>query len=385
VSRTGASATSHSSGPWLAALLVLCACEERDTSSPSIPAVVRLEELPSAPAPANNASTPEKAELGRHLFYDVRLSAERNVSCASCHQQEHAFSDTVSTSVGTTGARTSRNSMSLVNSGYAATLTWFNPLLHDFEAQALVPLVGESPVELGMSNRDDLLRARMLSVPLYRTLFAAAFLGQVEPYTMQNVAAALSAFQRTLVSARAPYDYYLAGDEGALGLSAKAGLALFSSSRFGCTKCHGGMFLSSAMGEPGEGTPQPVFENNGLRNDHPPEHQGLYELTGDVNDIGKFKPPSLRNIALTAPYMHDGSLGTLDEVLDHYASGGLDSETKSPHVTGFKLSEREREALRAFFDSLTDEELLTDPRFANPWSAAEMADGTGSAAVRAAE
>jgi cytochrome c peroxidase len=362
------------------ALLTLGACQPSDEVALG-PLVV--PELAAAPAPATNPTTPEKVELGRHLFYDVRLSWHRNVSCASCHQQSHAFSDTLTSSFGTTGARTARNSMSLVNSGYAATLTWFNPLLHAFEAQALVPLVGESPVELGMSNRDDLLRARMLAEQRYPALFAAAFPGQAEPYTMQNVAAALSSFQRTLVSARAPYDRFLAGDKGALSREAQAGLALFSSSRLGCTSCHGGLFLSSAMAAPGEGSPTPRFENNGLRAEHPPEHQGLYELSGDPADVGKFKPPSLRNIALTAPYMHDGSLRSLSDVLDHYARGGLPSATKSPLVTGFTLSAEERVELLAFFDSLTDEALLVDPRFASPWSAAEIANATDGLQLRA--
>jgi cytochrome c peroxidase len=346
----------------LALLFALCACVEPE---------VRIAELPASPAPESNPLTPEKAELGRHLFYDARLSAQRNVSCASCHRQSHAFSDTLISSVGTTGAHTFRNSMSLVNSGYAATLTWFNPLLVDFEAQALVPLVGEAPIELGMSNRDDLLRARLLSEPRYPPLFASAFPGQAEPYTLQNVAAALAAFQRTLVSARAPYDHFLAGDERALTKSAKAGLERFEA--LGCKNCHAGLFLSSAMAAPHEGTPQARFENNGLRGDYPPEHYGLFELSGDSNDLGKFKPPSLRNIALTAPYMHDGSLRTLDDVLDHYARGGVPSATRSPHVTGFTLSAQDRADLLAFFDSLTDKELLDDPRFASPWSLEDRA------------
>ena len=359
-------------GPRLAAFLALCACGGSDASRE----VVQLASLPPAPAPASNPFTPEKAELGRHLFYDVRLSAQRNVSCASCHRQANAFSDTTSTSLGTTGVPTSRNSMSLVNSGYAATLTWFNPLLHSLEAQALVPLVGESPVELGMSGRDGLLRARMLSEPRYQALFAAAFPGQSEPYTLQNVAAALSTFQRTLVSLRAPYDRFLAGDERALDASAQAGLALFSSARLGCTHCHGGLLLSAAMATPSEGAPRARFENNGLRADHPPAHVGLFELSGDPRDLGKFKPPSLRNVAVTAPYMHDGSLASLGDVIDHYARGGVASATKSPHVTGFALTAQERDDLLAFFDSLTDEPLQTDPRFASPWSATDLANAT---------
>jgi cytochrome c peroxidase len=350
-----------------------CAGIEGQAQNSVADASVAIAELAPSPAPDRNPTTAEKVELGRHLFYDPRLSRERNVSCASCHRQELAFSDSTALSRGTTGQPTARNSMSLVNSGYAATLTWFNSVLHDFEGQALVPLVGESPVELGMSDRDDLLRARMLSEPRYVALFAAAFPGQEEPYTLQNVAAALSSFQRTLVSARAAYDAYAAGDQGAISAAAKRGLALFSSARLGCTACHGGLFFSAAMAAPHEGTPKPRFENNGLYSEFPQQHQGLRELTGKPEDLGKFKPPSLRNIALTGPYMHDGSLATLEAVLDHYERGGQPSATKSAHITGFALSATERRDLLAFFDSLTDHALVSDGRFANPWSAAEIA------------
>jgi cytochrome c peroxidase len=363
------------------ALFALAACSPAE----AVPSEVTLAELAPAPAPADKPTTPAKVELGRHLFYDVRLSAKNNVSCASCHRQANAFSDPRRASVGTTGALTSRNSMSLVNSAYAATLTWFNPLLHELEAQALVPLVGESPVELGMSSRDDLMRARLLSDPAYERLFMAAFPNESEPYTMQNVAAALSSFQRTLVSARAPYDRFLAGDERALSASAQAGLELFASERLGCSHCHGGLFFSSAMAAPHEGTATPRFENNGLHADYPPEHQGLFEFTAESSDLGKVKPPSLRNIAVTGPYMHDGSLPTLDAVLDHYARGGVPSASKSPHVKGFDLDPQGRADLLAFFDSLTDHALLADPRFANPWPPDALAHASDALEARRAD
>lgn len=352
----------------LVVLLMLCACEAHEEAASS---ESRSMELAPAPAPPSNPFSEAKAELGRHLFYDKRLSARNDVSCASCHAREHAFSDTVRTSTGTNGARGVRNAMSLVNSGYAATLTWFNPLIESFEAQALVPLVGENPVELGMANRDDIMRARLLSEPRYVTLFSAAFPGVDEPYTFVNVAAALATFQRTLVSMRAPYDSWRAGDPRALDATARAGFALFSSPRLGCSHCHGGQLFSSAMASPSEGAPVSRFENNGLRADFPPEHQGLFEFTHDPRDLGKHRPPSLRNVSLTAPYMHDGSLATLNDVLDHYARGGVHSASKSEHITGFSLSDEERAQLLAFLASLTDEALLDDPRFADPWLESE--------------
>jgi cytochrome c peroxidase len=315
----------------------------------------------------DNPLTPAKVELGRHLFYDVRLSANENTSCATCHQRERAFTDGLARSRGTTGQLTARNTMSLVNSAYAATLTFNNFVLVDLEGQALVPLFGESPIEHGLVHHDARALKRLQDEPRYPPLFAAAFPNDAAPFSILNVVRALASFERTLVSARSPYDRFMAGDADALSGSAQRGLNAFQSARLGCTKCHGGFFFSNALAFPSESGPKPVFENNGLYATYPRGNTGIHELSGRAEDIGKFKPPSLRNVALTGPYMFDGSLATLEEVVDHYARGGQPSATKSPFISGFTLSAAERSELLAFLNSLTDRALIEDERFADPW------------------
>jgi cytochrome c peroxidase len=257
--------------------------------------------------------------------------------------------------------------MSIVNVGYGASLTWANSVLTTLERQALVPLFADQPVELGMSGRDGVLLARLRAAPRYPALFAAAFPERTDPFSLDAVLKALAAFQRDLSSLAADYDHYLAGDEDALADDARRGLALFASPRLACTRCHDGPLLSNAMALPEQGSPALRFENNGLYASYPKGNQGLIELTGRAEDDGFFKPPSLRNVAVTAPYMHDGSLPTLDAVLDHYARGGAAHPLKSEHVRGFVLSAGERADLLAFLHALTDERVLNEPRWADPW------------------
>ncbi|MFM8411772.1 MAG: MbnH family di-heme enzyme, partial [Alphaproteobacteria bacterium] len=302
--------------------------------------------------PADNPMSQVKVELGRRLFYDVRLSRNGTQACASCHRQELAFSDGATTSRGSTGELTPRNSPSLANAVYNPTLTWMNPLLDTFEKQALVPLFGESPVELGFGGREDELAARVAADPVYRSMFDEAFPGEAEPVSVGNLVKALGAFQRTLVSGSSPYDRWVAGEEDALSASAKRGKDLFFSELLECRHCHGGLNFASALqhdGSPREKTP---FENNGLYDvggtgAYPAPNVGLVEFTGDVRDSGRMKPPTLRNIALTAPYMHDGSIATLEGVVEHYARGGRKTDSgpaagdgalspyKSTFITGF--------------------------------------------------
>lgn len=315
---------------------LLAACAEGEAALPRA-----LPALAQAPAPPENPFTEAKFELGRHLFYDVRLSRNQDVACASCHRQELAFTDGEPTSLGTTGQRTRTNSMSIVNSGYAATLTHANFVLTDFERQALVPLFGEDPVEQGMSGRDALLLERLRAEPRYAPLFAAAF---PDGATLQSVVLALATFQRGLVSARSAYDQHLAGDESAFSAAAARGAQSFVA--HGCPGCHGGFFFSSAMER--DAVPVPRFE----RSWRPPADvaQGLELLTGKQEDRGKFKPPSLRNVALTAPYLHDGSIETLEALL-----------------AGYEIPPDEHPDLLAFLESLSDYALLEDARFADPW------------------
>jgi len=341
--------------------------------------------MPRPLEPRDNPTTAAKVELGRRLFYDKRLSLNRTLSCASCHRQELAFTDGRAVSPGALGDRTPRNAMSLANVAYAPVLTWANPILHSLEQQALVPLVGTEPIELGMAGLDDELAARLRADPVYPPLFARAFPESPTALSLKTVVRALAAFERTLISARSPYDRYrYEGDVAAISESAIRGEALFFGERLECHHCHGNFNLNDSMMHERNRIGEIAFHNTGLYNldgkgAYPGDNTGLEEHTGRPEDMGRFKAPSLRNVAVTAPYMHDGSIATLDGVLDHYAAGGRtitggphagvgrNNPLKSSFVSGFTLSAEERADLLAFLRSLTDEELLKDPRFSDPW------------------
>lgn len=330
---------------------------------------------PTPRVPASNPMTIAKVTLGRWLFYDTALSGNGTQACAACHDQAHAFADSRPRAIGSTGQRHARGSMSLVNVAYASTLTWSNPDMKMLEDQALVPMFGDQPIELGLPPRDSAWLARLRVRPEYRRMFSAAFGDSSDPFTVTNVTKALASFERSIVSARSPYDRYIDGDEQAISPSARRGEQLYFSPRLGCFRCHGSFTLSQPPDFDGrtdvERGEAPLFQNNGLYAypgsiREPGPHSGVFAVTRQPLDLGKFKPPTLRNIAVTAPYMHDGSLASLDEVLDHYARGGREHPTKSSIVRGFSLSLSERGDLLAFLNSLTDEALLADPRFADP-------------------
>jgi cytochrome c peroxidase len=319
-------------------------------------------------------------ELGRHLFYDTRLSANNTQSCGSCHSQERAFTDGRATAQGSTGELHRRNSMSLANVAYVASLTWANPVLPDLEAQALVPIFGEHPVELGLAGKEELLLQRLSEDASYRKRFAEAFPDEEQPVSMASVVRAIAAFERTLLSGGSPYDRYTYRDElDALSLSAKRGMTLFFSERLECFHCHQGFSFTDSVKSKLTAFPEVTFHNTNLYNvdghgAYPTTDQGLREFTGKPEDMGRYRAPTLRNIAVTAPYMHDGSIATLSEVLDHYAAGGRasahgagPSPFQSEFVRGFTLTDQEKLDVLAFLESLTDPEFLTDPRFSDPF------------------
>lgn len=338
--------------------------------------------FPLPPVPADNPVTEAKVDLGRHLFYDTRLSGNGTQSCGSCHQQARAFTDGRAGSVGSTGQVHRRSSMSLVNVAYARSLTWANPALTRLEDQALVPMYGDDPVELGLARSDEWLEALRRDAT-YQRLFPAAF-PAAGPVTRHHVVSALATFERALVSAGSPYDrYHFDRDDGAISDSARRGEVLFHSRPLSCFTCHGGVHFSNAMGG-SRRSALVELHNTGLYNvagllSYPAADTGLYELTHAEEDVGRFKAPTLRNVALTAPYMHDGSVATLEEAIDHYAAGGRtivdgpnrgagrDNPGKSRGVGGFALTAAQRADLLAFLQSLTDEAFLHDPRFADPW------------------
>lgn len=341
--------------------------------------------VPMPVVPADNPQTEATFQLGRHLFYDPILSGNQTQSCASCHLQDLAFTDGLARAVGSTGEVHPRGSMSLANMAWTPRLTWANPLLDSLERQAMLPIFGEEPiVELGMAGREVELLERLRTHDTYPDLFARAFPEDDDPITVWSLVRALAAFQRGLVSWDSPWDRYLRG-EGALTEAQQAGAELFFSERLECFHCHGGSNFTDTVLHTGLVEAEVAFHNTGLYNldgegAYPPENPGVLEITGRASDMGRFRAPTLRNIAVTAPYFHDGSAATLDDVIDHYAAGGrrIDegpfagdgslSPLKSEFLVGFVLTDDEREHLKAFLDALTDETFLTSPRFADPFA-----------------
>jgi cytochrome c peroxidase len=341
--------------------------------------------FPTPKVPADNPMTREKVALGRHLFYDTRLSGNGTFSCASCHKQAVAFTDGLPRAVGSTGEVHPRGSMGLANVAYAPMLTWGNPLQKALEKQALVPMFGEDPIELGLSGMEEKLLARVREVPRYKTLFAAAYPGQSDPVSLDHIVKAIASFQRTLISGRSPYDAFKAGNTKAISAAAQRGEELFFGEKTECFHCHGGFNFTGASDYEGKGFTEIEFHNTGLYNidgkgRYPARNTGVHEVTGNDDDMGKFKAPSLRNIAVTAPYMHDGSIATLEEVIEHYNAGGRTvtrgpnagvgstNPYKSEFIKEMGLTPDEKRDLVAFLRTLTDSTFLRDPRFSNPWS-----------------
>ncbi|MBK8253557.1 MAG: di-heme enzyme [Polyangiaceae bacterium] len=378
----------------LSAFALLGGCDTPETTglSPADEAATRavlgIPEFLEVPAiPEYNPPTKEKIELGRHLFYDKRLSGNQTQSCESCHFQNKAFADGEKTPTGSSGDVLVRNSPGLANAFYHSTLTWANNGLLQLEDQLPVPIRGDNPVELGVSDglHDEVL-ARFDADPDYQRMFAEAFPESGSGATINKIVFALATFCRTLVSADSPYDRYVQGDKTALTDQQRRGLALFNGERFECFHCHSGTNLTVSYHDANTtaGTIKYPFFNNGLYNidgegSYPPYDQGLYDLTLDPDDRGLFRPQSLRNVALTAPYMHDGSIETLRDVVKHYAAGGRVIESgpyagdgrksplKSGLVRGFMATEEEIDDVVAFLESLTDEAFVSNPAFANPF------------------
>ena len=335
--------------------------------------------FPAPSVPADNPMSAAKVEHGRRLFYDVRLSRNGTQACGTCHEQARAFTDGRAQAVGSTGQAHRRNAQGLTNVAWASTLTWANPLVTTLERQALLPLFGETPVELGWNGREDELLAVFATSADDAARFEAAFPGQ--GVTLVTLTQALASFERTLISGGSAYDRWVAGDASALSADAAAGLALFNSEQLECYHCHTGFTFSDSVMHAGTGVAvDRPFHNTGLydvdgQGSYPATDPGLYELTNKAGDMGRFRAPTLRNLRFTAPYMHDGSLATLDEVLDAYAAGGRAhaqnghaSPLQSDLVRGFTLTADERRQVLAFLDALNDEAFVATPQLADPFA-----------------
>lgn len=249
------------------------------------------------PSPPDNPTTSEKVELGKWLFFDPRLSGDNQMSCATCHVPEKAFTDGLALSPGAGGRPLTRNSQSCLNVALFDSLFW-DGRVATLEEQALIPI--ESKVEMNQDLGE--LERELSAIPEYIEAFKRAF--DSEP-NRDSIAKALAAFQRTLVTGPSPVDRYLAGEKDALSANAKAGLELFRGEA-GCTECHNGPLLSDGK-----------FYRLGTSY----RDVGRGEVSKSKNDRFRFRTPSLRNVAQTAPYMHDGSMATLEEVVTFYYRG----------------------------------------------------------------
>jgi len=358
--------------------------------------------LPVPKVPADNPMSVEKAELGRFLFHDRRLSGNLTQSCGTCHRQARGFASNRARVHGSTGEPLLRTPMALGNAVYGSTLTWANPNVRSIEQVVDPTLFGTDPVELGMGGREAELVERLRDDRHYPQLFRAAFPDDAEPISPLNVVRAIATFVRTLVTGSAPYDLFVNGiDRSAMSASAIRGGRLFFSERLECFHCHGGFNFTESVTHSGKPIDEIAFLNNALynvdgRGAYPAADQGLAAITGRPADMGRFKPVTLRNVAVSAPYMHDGSIATLAEVIDHYAAGGRTitdgpnagvgsaSPIKSEFMTGFRITAEEKADLVAFLESLTDEAFLTNPQLSDPFADDACrgdCDGDGSVTV----
>lgn len=335
------------------------------------------------PVPADNPMTTAKFELGRALFHDLRLSGTGIQSCASCHRQDKAFTDGLPFSRGATGDLTPRNSQPLANIAWQQTLTWSRDDLRTLEQQAEIPLFGTHPIEIGITaaNRDIVLQRLRSDADLlakFNQAFGSAEATGVDPVNMTHIVQALASYQRGLISADSTFDRVLQG-LAMLDTSAQRGRELFFGERARCSQCH----VSDQLGQPFQPAP---FHNTGLynvdgRGAYPASSPGLIEQTGKPEDMGRFRVPTLRNVALTAPYLHDGSARTLGEVVAIYAAGGRVIEggalagdgRRNPFKSALVqsigeagLSAQDQADLVAFLHTLTDLTFVRDPRLGPP-------------------
>jgi cytochrome c peroxidase len=282
-----------------------------------------------------------KVALGHRLFFETKISVTGQYSCASCHDPARSFSDGRAVAVGATRSTLPHNAMALVNVAYNVSFGWTDPNMRSLEAQMLQPLLNEHPVELGVRGREDAVVAALQADDSYRAAFQSAFPDSEGKVTFPRMVNAIAAFERTLISGDSPFDAYVfGGQHQALSAAAKRGMTLFYSARVGCSVCHSGFNFAGNWRDAKGATGSPSFADNGMNG--PP-----------------MRVPTLRNITMTAPYMHDGRFDTLDAVLDHYVAAGKGAAHgarpgRGPRLRSFDLTATERADLIEFLNSLTD-------------------------------
>jgi len=298
------------------------------------------------PVPADNPMSEAKVALGRRLFYDADLSIDGTMSCATCHEQRHAFTDTNATRPGVHNDPGRRNIMALTNVGYFGPLTWADPRVTRLEDQILIPIAGEKPVEMGFAKQEHLLTARLGANACYQRMFASAFPEAKGEVSMATIGKALATFQRTLLSFDAPYDQHKRGEAVAVSDETWRGETLFFGRRAGCASCHAGpSFTDAATGPPDKAFHRIDLPFSG--------DQGLGEITGRNADKARFRTPGLRNVGVSEPYLHDGSAKTLSQAIRR-------------HRAAIGLGDAQVADLVAFLGTLTDQRFISDKRFSLP-------------------
>lgn len=292
--------------------------------------------LPPVFWPAGNPYSRAKAELGRLLYFDARLSADGTVSCASCHDPKAAFTDGAPVSTGIKGQHGTRSAPTVINRVFGMAQFW-DGRAASLEEQAKGPIA--NPVEMGMTHEAAV--ARIRGIAGYRPRFAAAF--GSDAVDLDRIVKAIACFERTVMSGNAPYDRYLAGDRQAMTAAQVRGMNVFVN-KAKCDQCHEGANFTLNS-----------YHNLGVGTDRPDPDAGRFAVTRDPRDWGAFKTPTLREIEHTAPYMHDGSLKTLAEVIEFYDKGGIPNRNLDPAIKPLHLTARDKSDLVEFLKALGGE------------------------------
>lgn len=313
------------------AMLLVCNVVGGSKGSANIPVPVGL--LPIA-WPNDNPYTPEKAELGRILFFDKRLSADNTIACATCHSPQYAFTDSMPVSIGIRQQKGTRSAPTVINRAYSLAQFW-DGRAPTLEEQAKGPMA--NPIEMG--NTEQAVIDKLRAIAGYRALFAKSF--ATEEFTIDHVAKAIATFERTVLSGNSAFDRYQAGDKKALTPQQVRGMNVFFK-KAKCDKCHDGMNFTTND-----------YHNLGVGTDKPSPDAGRFAFTKDLKDWGAFKTPTLRDIAETPPYMHDGSLKTLKEVVEFYDKGGILNKNLDHDIKPLKLTAEEKDSLVEFLRALS--------------------------------
>jgi cytochrome c peroxidase len=336
----------------LVSLVCLASCQPASSDlnmpQPAANPLVVPPGFPKPTIPTNNPITTEKVLLGRYLFYEKMLSVDNSKSCGSCHAASASFADMSrgATSDGVHFARGSRNAPALMNVAYNKVFFW-DGRAQSLEEQATKPIT--NPIELASDS--NAVVAKLGATALYRQMFTNAFGDNT--VTMDRIGKAIATFERTLLSGGSAYDRYMAGDKSALSTSAENGYKLFNSKEVNCVGCHKDQNFTDDS-----------YHSTGLETFY--EDEGREDVTQDPRDNGKFHTPSLRNIVLTGPYMHNGSMRTLDEVLQHYNEGGKHNSTQDSLIHELRLTTSQKNDLIAFLSSLTDSSFIHRADFRDP-------------------